>query len=68
MNVRLIFGYLLAMSIGVACRLSGIPLPAPTALLGALVIVSMTSGYLLMDKWLEKGQSTQTEHSGGPQS
>jgi XapX domain-containing protein len=67
MNYRLILGYLLAAAIGVACRLSGIPLPAPPALVGAIVVLSMTTGYILMDKMLVKNEATQTEHCGGPQ-
>ncbi len=67
MNLRLVFGYLLALSIGIICRLTVIPLPAPPALVGALVVVSMTLGYVATDKWLAKNAATQAEECGGPQ-
>ncbi len=67
MNYRLILGYLLAAAIGIVCRIANIPLPAPPALVGALVVVSMTTGYILMNKVLIENQATQTEHFGGPQ-
>ncbi len=52
MNKRMIAGILLAMVIGAFCRLFGVPLPAPTALVGALLVVSMTSGYQLAGRLL----------------
>ena len=50
MTVKLILGYILAFLIGVGCRLLDIPLPAPTAILGAAIVLALTSGYLLTDK------------------
>lgn len=45
-------GFALAFAIGFACRLTGIPSPAPPAISGALLVVAMTAGYLLTDQWL----------------
>jgi len=50
MTIRLIAGYLLAFAIGVACRLVNIPLPAPTAMLGAIIVLAITLGYLSADR------------------
>lgn len=52
-------GLLLAFAIGIVCRLSGIPLPAPPVIVGALLVLSMTVGYLLMDRfaWHRTDQS-----------
>lgn len=50
MQLKLALGYVLAFLIGVGCRLLDIPLPAPTALLGALIVLSLTSGFLITDK------------------
>lgn len=50
MSIRLIAGYLLAFAIGVACRFVNIPLPAPTAMLGAIIVLAITLGYLSADK------------------
>lgn len=53
-RIKLIAGYLLAFLIGVACQWLAIPLPAPTALLGAFIVLALTSGYLLTDWILSK--------------
>jgi XapX domain-containing protein len=42
-------GLLLGFLIGAGCRFFGIPLPGPPKLVGALVIVSLTTGYLATD-------------------
>ena len=65
MNVRLIFGYLLAFSIGVICRLGAIPLPSPPVLIGALVVVAMTLGYIFADKFLAKRKARHIRDCGG---
>ncbi|MEM6638629.1 MAG: DUF1427 family protein [Pseudomonadota bacterium] len=47
MNFRYIAGWLVAFSIGGACRLAGVPVPAPPAIVGAMLVVSITVGYEL---------------------
>jgi len=42
-------GLLLALIIGYGCRRFDLPLPAPPKLLGALLVVTMTFGFLAMD-------------------
>ena len=57
---RILLGFALALAIGVVCRLSSIPLPAPPAIIGALLVVSMTVGFQIADRWLAapgKGES-----------
>jgi XapX domain-containing protein len=44
-----LLGLGLAFAIGFACRTFGIPSPAPPVIVGALLVVAMTTGYLLMD-------------------
>ncbi len=41
----------LGLAIGVGCRMLDIPLPAPPRLVGALLVVAMTLGFLGAD-WL----------------
>jgi XapX domain-containing protein len=65
MNIRLLCGYLLAFSIGVLCRVSGIPLPSPHVLIGALVVVAMTSGYLFAERFFAKREASHREDCGG---
>ncbi|CAN5328825.1 hypothetical protein BH24PSE2_BH24PSE2_01590 [soil metagenome] len=43
-------GILLALTIGVSCRLAGVPVPAPQALSGAVLVLAMTLGYLATDR------------------
>lgn len=49
--MKIAISLLLAVTIGVVCRLTGIPVPAPHALVGALLVVSMTLGYLAADRF-----------------
>lgn len=39
----------LGLSIGLGCRWFDLPLPAPPRLVGALLVVAMTLGFLGMD-------------------
>jgi XapX domain-containing protein len=45
-------GVLVALLIGIGCRVADVPLPAPPRLEGALLVVAMTSGFLLGQWWL----------------
>ncbi|PWG63510.1 DUF1427 family protein [Sediminicurvatus halobius] len=42
-------GILLGLAIGAGCRWFDIPLPAPPRLVGALLVVAMTLGFLGTD-------------------
>jgi XapX domain-containing protein len=66
MNMKVILGLVLALAIGVVCRIAGVPLPAPPVLVGAMVVLSMTVGYITADKYLCKSEATQTENCAGP--
>jgi XapX domain-containing protein len=52
--MKILLGLMLATSIGILCRLAGIPVPAPPAVVGALLVLSMTLGYLAADRWLAR--------------
>jgi XapX domain-containing protein len=52
--MRLILGFLLAFAIGAVCRLARIPSPAPQAIVGALLVASMSTGYVLTERWLDR--------------
>ena len=41
-----VIGLLLALGIGVGCRMLGIPLPAPPRIQGARLVLAMTAGFL----------------------
>ena len=44
-----LLGILLGFVIGVACRWFDIPLPSPPNMIGALLVVAMTLGFLTAD-------------------
>ena len=45
-------GIVLAFALGFACRAFGITSPAPPLILGALLVMTMTIGYILVDRWV----------------
>lgn len=47
-------GILVALAIGALVRLLRLPVPAPPTLYGALMVVGLTSGYLIADHFLRK--------------
>ncbi|HEY9092677.1 DUF1427 family protein [Parasphingorhabdus sp.] len=59
-------GLVLALTIGIACRLAGIPLPAPPALIGALLVLAMTLGYVVTDRFAAHREAKSKPLCGGP--
>ena len=47
-------GVILALGIGALVRLLKLPVPAPPTLYGALMVLGMTGGYLLMSWFLTR--------------
>ena len=66
MNIKTWLGFGLAFLIGVVCRMVDIPLPAPPVLIGALLVVAMTTGYVLTDRYAARRIATQKSRCGGP--
>ena len=63
--MKIVLGVLLALSVGVVCRLIGLPLPAPLALTGAVLVLAMSAGYELLDRLAPHREATQRENCGG---
>ena len=61
-----IAGLLLGFAIGFGCRAFGVPVPAPPVLVGALLVVAMTSGYMLADRALVRREARHRRDCGGP--
>ena len=66
MNARVVAGFVLAFVIGAVCRIAGVPLPAPPVLIGALLVVAMTVGYVLTDRYAAHRAAVNRRHCGGP--
>jgi XapX domain-containing protein len=71
--IKVSMGLLLAFLIGAGCRFFDVPIPGPPRLVGALLVVSMTTGYIAVDKLLAnnvrvlgKREATMQEYCGGP--
>ena len=47
---RMLAGIVLGLCIGAGCRWFDIPVPSPPKLLGALLVVAMTIGYIGADR------------------
>lgn len=65
--MKVTIGLLIGFVIGLGCSFLAIPLPAPPVLVGAMLVVAMTSGYILTDKYLANDTGNdQEENCGGP--
>ncbi len=64
--MKVALGMLLAFTIGVICRVALIPLPAPPVLIGALVVLSMTLGYVATDRFASHREAKHRHLCGGP--
>ena len=52
--MKSLIGLLLGFVLGAACRWLEIPVPSPPKLLGALLVVATTVGYITVDRYLAK--------------
>ena len=50
--IKTVIGLLLGLLIGVVCRWFDVPVPSPPKLIGALLVVAMTVGYIATDRLL----------------
>ena len=65
-NLKVAIGLAIGFSIGALCRFLDIPSPAPTLLAGALLVVAMSLGYVLTDRWCSRQAAESRELCGGP--
>lgn len=66
MNLKFPIGLALGFGIGFGCWLLGIPSPAPPVLIGAFLVVAMTSGYQFADRFLARHEAASVTDCGGP--
>jgi len=58
--MKSMIGTVLAFALGFACRAFGIPSPAPPLILGALLVMTMTIGYIAVDRWMASPSSARS--------
>ena len=69
--IKIAAGLILGILIGAGCRWFDIPVPSPPKVVGALLVVAMTVGYLTTDKLITtkftaRGPATTKGMCGGP--
>jgi XapX domain-containing protein len=52
--MKSVIGLLAGFTLGMVCRWLDIPVPSPPKLLGALLVVAITVGYMTADNYLSK--------------
>lgn len=50
--MKITIGLMLAFAVGAGCRATGVPLPAPPVLIGALIVAAMSAGYVVTDRFV----------------
>ena len=50
--MKTVVGLLVAFALGAVCRVFDIPVPSPPKLIGALLVLAITLGYLAADRVL----------------
>jgi XapX domain-containing protein len=65
-RIKIVLGLLVGLAVGASCRLLGIPSPAPPVLVGALLVVAMTLGYIGTDRWFARREALHRHLCGGP--
>lgn len=64
--VRLALGVVVAFGVGFGASRLGIAVPAPPALIGALLVVTMTLGYVWAGRYLARQPAACGDPCGGP--
>ncbi len=65
-TIKIAIGLALGFAIGLICHLGGIPSPAPPVLPGALLVLSMTIGWTLTDRWFAHRPKLNEANCAGP--
>jgi len=59
--IKAVIGIVLGLVVGVGCRFFDIPLPGPPAILGAILAVSMATGYTVTGHVLARRHGATSE-------
>jgi XapX domain-containing protein len=60
--MKVLLGLLIGFLLGALCRWLDIPVPSPPKLLGALLVVAITLGYMAMDGFIARRHPAQETH------
>jgi XapX domain-containing protein len=58
--------FVIALLIGAGCRWFEIPVPSPPRLIGALLVLTMTVGYLATDRLIARNHGAPHRRSSAP--
>ncbi len=64
--IKILIGLLVGLLIGAGCRWFDVPVPSPPKLVGALLVVAMTVGYMVTDRYIARHPATTQHWCGGP--
>lgn len=64
--IKILVGLVVGLAIGAGCRWFDIPVPSPPNIVGALLVVAMTIGYMATDRLLASRPATTAHLCGGP--
>jgi XapX domain-containing protein len=63
---KTLLAIVLGVLIGAGCRWFDVPVPSPPRLLGALLVVAMTLGYMAADKMMKAQPVDPSKSASGP--
>jgi XapX domain-containing protein len=64
--MKIAVSIILGLLIGGSCRWFAVPVPAPPTLIGALLVLSITVGYVAVDYFIPAPPQQNGTISGGP--
>ena len=64
--MKVLLGLTMGFLLGATCRWLDIPVPSPPKLLGALLVVATTLGYMAMDGMLTRRHPVPVPHESTP--
>ena len=64
--MKITLGLVLGPLIGAGCWLADIPVPAPPALMGALLVLAITVGCIATDQFASHREARHRQLCGGP--
>ena len=64
--MKIVVGLTLALVIGAGCRWLDVPVPSPPKIVGALLVLAMTIGYVATDRLIASRSAEETSSASVP--